>query len=85
MLVIVTKYKSRQLDELRKLARNLKNRLYSKSTKLEIICSYEPLTESFHIIARLFLFGELSRTSIAIDGCERISFLKALKDVLNLN
>ncbi|MGB1200732.1 MAG: hypothetical protein ACPG5R_04150 [Cognaticolwellia aestuarii] len=85
MLVIVAKYKSRQLDELRKLARHLMNGLNSKQTKLEIICSYESSTESFRIIARLFLFGELKEAHIVIDSCERTSFLKAIKNVLNLN
>lgn len=84
MLVIIAKYKSRQLDELRKLARHLMNGSNSKQTKLEIICSFEPLTESFRVIARLFLFGELKETSIAIDGCERLSFIKAIKDVFSL-
>lgn len=85
MLVMVAKYKSLRIDELRKLARNLMNGLYIKPIKLEIICSYEPLTERFRVIARLFLIGELSGTSIAIGGCEKTSFLKAIKDVLNSN
>ena len=85
MLVIIAKYKSRRLDELRKLARNLMNGLYIKPIKLEIVCSYEPLTKSFRVIARLFLIGELKEAHIAIDSCERTSFLKAIKNVLNLN
>lgn len=85
MLVIVAKYKILRIDELRKLARNLMNGLYREPIKLEIICSYEPLTESFRFITRLFLYGDLSGASITTGGCERTSFLKAIKNVLNSN
>lgn len=83
MLVIVATYTCSQLDELRKFARELMNGFNNKSMKLEVFCSYDPSSETFRVIARLFLFGKLNRTSTAIDGCERTSFLRSIKGVLN--
>lgn len=82
MLVIVTKYPSARLEELRKLAREMLNYSHIKSCMLEVVCSYQVDIESFQVSARLYLFGALIASSVVQDNSEQVSFSKAIESVL---